>query len=110
MAPEPQWLCRQRKIGRMVAFRRKSDRPAVIFMIITDGQTRYPMVTQNENPIEDRDENPIEDRENDIKTVKNMKTTSFFRSKTGLVRLCENLGQIPQASKLTNFTKEITGG
>ena len=55
MAHEPQWLCRQRKIGRMVAIRRKSDRPAVIFMITYYGQTRYPMVTQNENPIEDRD-------------------------------------------------------
>ena len=57
MAHEPQGLCRQRKIGRMAAIRRKSDRPAVIFMITitTDGQTRYPMVTQNENPIEDRE-------------------------------------------------------
>ena len=59
MAHEPQGLCRQRKIGRMVAIRRKSDRPAVTFSVTYYyyyyGQTRYPMVTQNENPIEDRD-------------------------------------------------------
>ena len=57
MAPEPQGLGRQRKIARMVAVRRKSDRPAVIFSVISDGQTRYPIVTQNENPIEDREKN-----------------------------------------------------
>ena len=57
MAPKPQGLSQQLKISRMVAVRRKSDRPAVIFMIIiiSDGQTRNPTITQNENPIEDRD-------------------------------------------------------
>ena len=57
MTPEPQGLGRQRKIARMVAVtsvRRKSDHPAVIFMI-SDGQTRNSTITQNENPIEDRD-------------------------------------------------------
>lgn len=47
MTPEPQGLSRQRKIRRMVAVRRKSDRPAVIFSITTYyyyGQTRYPIV------------------------------------------------------------------
>ena len=42
----------------MVAIRRKSDRPAVSFSVTTYyyyGQTRYPMVTQNEHPVEDRE-------------------------------------------------------
>ena len=57
MTPEPQGLGRQLKISRMVAVRRKSDQPAVIFVLLltylrTDTISNR---TQNENPIEDRD-------------------------------------------------------